>query len=173
MRHIPGIGRSAAREYWLDVLNSAPPESPTVPWRPEPPTWMRQPVVVREPTRQLPISWVDDAPSQEWAGAVGAAKYELLKLEAKAAKEERSTDDGSPPAWLTPRFSRRTPLEILNHPSQLLTVKERQDNGATGPWTGRSWIDANPRMRHVVVPAEDPEKPTVQAECSIAPWWDE
>ncbi|MET9690370.1 hypothetical protein ABZY81_18130 [Streptomyces sp. NPDC006514] len=172
LRHIPVIGTGASREYWEDVLKEPPPQSPSAPWTSEvPPEWMLEPVPVLDPSTQEPLHWVDDAPYRLWAERAGRARYKLMLLDGLKPEEEDDKNDGSPPAWLPPRHSWRTPLSVINHPAELLTVKERQESGATAPWTSRSWINANPRKGRPVVAAPQDGDDLPQAECSIAPWW--
>ncbi|MEU9030645.1 hypothetical protein AB0D46_24585, partial [Streptomyces sp. NPDC048383] len=112
------------------------------------------------------------SPYQEWAAKVGKAQYELMKLDAAIVEKDDGQEDGSLPTWLLPKLPANT---AGHHQSSErdVDVKERQDSGATGPWTSRSWINANPRrgLPVVVVPQEGDDLP--QATCDIAPWWDE
>ncbi|MFF0550819.1 hypothetical protein ACFYUL_17865 [Streptomyces sp. NPDC004311] len=172
------MGRSAKREYWADVAGEPPPEWPAAPWTPEPPGWMVKPVPVYD-VREVPVEWVDEAPYQEWAGRVGKARFELMKLDAAAAREEALPRGGVPPG-MPFQPSRRLPLEWLNHPSQRLTVQERQQYGATAPWTSRKWVQENEAKRKkaggptvYLPPPEDDglAEGWQDITCTVAPWW--
>ncbi|MFI5638307.1 hypothetical protein ACIA8H_12920 [Streptomyces goshikiensis] len=174
LRHVPVVGRAAAREHWEEILREEPPDASTAPWAPEPPEWMLDPEPVFD-MRNQPVQWVDRAPYMAWAERIGKAKYQLMLLDGLAPEDDEGKADQIP-AWMRPRMSRKTSLAILNHPAERLTVKERQDSGATGPWTTRSWINDR-RERGLPVPPPPPaaakEDEIPEAECSIAPWWDE
>ncbi len=169
------VGREAARGYWEEILNEPPPESPTAPGSPEPPDWMLKPVLVLDARTQQPAYWADDAPYQSWAARVGEAKYKLLLLDGLNPDEEEAA--GGPAPWAPIRTSGKTPLAFLNHPSERLTVAEREAFGATGPWTSRTWAREAAKRRKLApdhAPAgakEEEEEELPQAECSIAPWW--
>ncbi|MEU5811209.1 hypothetical protein [Streptomyces sp. NPDC047718] len=173
LRHLPVVGKGAKREYYEDVLKEPPPPTPTAPWAPDAPDWMISPVVVHD-VHGRPVHWADEAPYERWAAKLGKARFELMKLEALAKEEERPED---PPSWQPWLLSRRLPLSKLNHPAERLTVAERQQYGATAPWSSRSWARENmaknggkPRPQWS---REQGSKSLPQAECSIAPWWDE
>ncbi|WP_405832464.1 hypothetical protein [Streptomyces sp. NBC_00105] len=160
LRHVPVIGRDAARAHFEAILNEPPPESPTAPWREEPPAWMLKPVPVHD-MRGEPVQWIDEAPHAAWAARAGKAKYELMKMDAPKKAEGQAQNDL--PSWMGPQ-GRRMPLEELNHPANLMTVQERQQKGLTGPWNSR--------------PAPDPAEDKMAREsrditCTVAPWWDE
>ncbi|MFF3085617.1 hypothetical protein ACFVRB_11270 [Streptomyces nojiriensis] len=174
LRHVPVVGRGAAREYWEDILNEPPPESPTAPGSPEPPDWMLKPVPVLDARTQQPAYWADDAPYQSWAARVGEAKYKLMLLDGLSPDKEEAAGDPAP--WAPIRTSGKTPLSFLNHPTEVLTVAEREALGATGAWTSRSWAREAAKRKKISpdqVAAGLKEDDLPEAECSIAPWWDE
>ncbi|WP_158781253.1 hypothetical protein [Streptomyces sp. NRRL S-237] len=136
---------------------------------------MLKPVLVLDARTQQPAYWADDAPYQSWAARVGEAKYKLLLLDGLNPDEEEAA--GGPAPWAPIRTSGKTPLAFLNHPSERLTVAEREAFGATGPWTSRTWAREAAKRRKLApdhAPAgakEEEEEELPQAECSIAPWW--
>ncbi|WP_405532930.1 hypothetical protein OG592_36995 [Streptomyces avidinii] len=98
-----------------------------------------------------------------------------MKLDGIDLTEEGNHQEGARPSWMPFQASRRTPLELLNHKTEQLTVAEREALGATAPRTSRSWAQDAAKRRRIapdqaaVGPKEEEELP--QAECSIAPWW--
>ena len=105
---------------------------------------MLKPVPVYD-VRNQPVQWGDQAPYESWAGRLGRAKYELMKLDGLNPDED-DKEDGPRPSWMAPRTSRDTPLSVLNYPAEALTVKEREESGASGrPRTIRTWVKTSRR----------------------------
>ncbi|QES47657.1 hypothetical protein DEJ50_07320 [Streptomyces venezuelae] len=133
---------------------------------------MVTPAVVHD-DRGRPVQWLDEAPVVEWMTRQGRAKYELARMD-KLPPEERLLEDGLP-AWMPKSTGPRTPMVQLNHPWLQLTVWERQQYGATAPWTTRDWVREKLKRGSgtapMAVPAEAEELP--QAEGVIAPSWAE
>ncbi len=99
----------AAWEYGEAILREAPPRTPTAPWSPEPPEWMRKPTRVHGGGMSgIPDHWADEAPYREWADRVGRAKYQLMRLAALSVEEDDQEDreeDGLPDG-MRPRMRR-------------------------------------------------------------------
>ncbi|MEU9857263.1 hypothetical protein [Streptomyces sp. NPDC047974] len=161
LRHVPVLGKSARREYAEAILAEPPPESPTAPYSPEPPAWMISPVPVLDPSTDSPVYWMDEAPYEAWTTRRGKAAYELKKESVLDRLRSRETqEDEERPDWAGPApFSRNTPMSVINHPANRLTVKQRQERGLTEPWNRR------PMPKTIA----EPELPEV--ECCWAPWW--
>ncbi|MGW2587213.1 hypothetical protein ACWCYZ_39045 [Streptomyces virginiae] len=179
LRRVPVVGRDAAREYFEDIVSEPPPQTPTVPWTPQPPPWMVEPVPVYEAARGMPVQWVDEAPYKAWAERVGRARFELLKLDSTREEKKQLLADGLP-AWAPADAGRRTPLQRLNHPSEALSRYEREKYNVP-PWAGRSWLRETLKGRKGTAQlgplpegAEDKmSRESRDITCTVAPWWDE
>ncbi|MFB7517229.1 hypothetical protein [Streptomyces sp. NPDC056144] len=161
LRHVPVLGTSARREYAEAILAEPPPDSPTAPYSLEPPAWMITPVAVHDPTTGAPVYWVDEAPYEAWTTRRGKAAYELEKESVldRLRSREPQEDEGRPD-WAGPApFSVRTPMSVINHPANRLTVQQRQERELTAPWN----------RRPMPKPLTEPELP--EAACGWAPWW--
>ncbi|MFJ3631668.1 hypothetical protein [Streptomyces sp. NPDC090112] len=159
VRHVPVPGKAAARDYWQDVLQELPPEPPTTPYEgPEPPEWMKAPETVLD-VRGTPVEWVDAAPMDSWRTRLGKAAFELVKLDGSASAEEQKAADGLPP-WAPDPTDRRTPLSVLNHPSERLSVAERA--AAKHGKADAAWLPVPPERQLPVVEVY-----------STPLWWDE
>jgi hypothetical protein len=64
LRHVPLVGRAAARNYYEAVVAEEPPVCPTVPWNSASPAWMVKPVPVHN-VRGEPVQWADSGPHKE------------------------------------------------------------------------------------------------------------
>ncbi|MER8047114.1 hypothetical protein [Streptomyces sp. NPDC094032] len=104
---------------------------------------------------------MDEAPFEAWTTRRGKAAYELEKESALDRLRGRKTpEDEERPDWAGPApFSRQTPMSVLNHPTNRLTAKQRQERGLTAPWN----------RRPLPKPPTEPELP--EAVCTWAPWW--
>ncbi|MFC9296944.1 hypothetical protein ACFTWH_08455 [Streptomyces sp. NPDC057011] len=177
VRSGPVVGRDARREHLEAAIMEEPPETPTAAYEgPTPPSWMKRPKVVYN-VRNQPVEWVDEWPYDEWAHRVGRAKGDLLILD--RLSEEEDVNEAEPPSWMPHRTSRKTPLQVLNHPSERLDLATRlKYNLMDKPWVGKSWLRENARLHPEGLPAATPEEEEMRREarditCSIAPWWDE